>query len=50
MCVCHGQVRRMEDSRVISMELDLDAESQKMKGRLKRTWKKQVEENCMHIG
>ena len=45
-----GDVLRREDGHVLRMALDLEFEGQRMKGRLKRTWKKQVEEESVKIG
>ena len=41
---------RREDGHVLRKELDLEGESQSKKGRPKRTWKKQVEEESMKVG
>ena len=46
----HGHVLRREDSQVLRRALDLEDESQRKKGRKKRTWKKQVEEGSAKIG
>ena len=41
----------VEERMVISSRaLELDTESQRKKGRLKRTWKKQVEEESLKLG
>ena len=45
-----GDVLRREDGHVLRRALDLEFEGQRMKGRLKRTWKKQVEEESVKIG
>ena len=47
-CYCH--VLRREDGHVLSRALEFEVESQRKKGRLKRTWKKQVEEESMKVG
>ena len=41
---------RREDGHVLRRALDFEAKGQKKKGRLKRTWKKQVEEENMKVG
>ena len=41
----YGLVLRREDGHVLRRALDFEVECQRMKGRLKRTWKKQVEED-----
>ena len=46
----YGHVLRREDSHVLRRALDFDVESQRKKGRLKWTWKKQVEEEGMYVG
>ena len=40
----YGHVSRREDGHVLRRGLDIEVEGQKKKGRPKRTWKKQVEE------
>ena len=45
----YGYVLRREDGHVLRT-LDFEAEGQRKKGRLKRTWKKQVEEESVKIG
>ena len=47
---CYGNVLRREGSYVLRMALDFEVEGQRMKGRPKRTWKKQVEEECVTVG
>ena len=43
--VClHGHLLRREDGHAIGRALDCEVEDQRKKGRVKRTWKKQVEE------
>ena len=46
----YGHVLRREDGHVIRRALDLEVEVQRKKGRPKRTWKKQVEEERMKVG
>ena len=41
-CALHGLVLRKEDGHVLRKALDLAVESQRKKGRPKRTWMKQV--------
>ena len=49
--VCwHCHVLRREDGHVFRRALDFKAEGQRKKGRPKRTWKKQAEEESMKIG
>ena len=43
----HGHLLRKEDGHVFSRALDIEVEGERKKGRLKRTWKRQVEEECM---
>ena len=44
----YGLVLRREDGHVVRRALDLELEGQRMKGRPKRTWKRQVyEESAM---
>ena len=45
----YGHVMRREDGHVLRMTLDVEAECQKMNGRLKRTWKNQVEEESVMV-
>ena len=46
----YGHVLRREDGRVSRRTLDFEVEGQRKKGRPKRTWKKQVEEESMKVG
>ena len=46
----HGHVLRREDGHVLRRALDFVVESQRKKGRPKRMWKKQVEEESMKVG
>ena len=46
----YGHVLRREDGHVLRRALDFEAEGQRKKGRPKRTWKKQVEEESMKVG
>ena len=41
---------RREDGHVLRRASDFEAEGQRKKGRPKRTWKKQVEEERMKVG
>ena len=41
---------RREDGHIIKRASDFEVEGQRKKGRSKRTWKKQVEEECMKVG
>ena len=48
----YGHVLRSDDSYVLRRALDVEVEGQRKKVRLKRTWKKQVEEEsvfCMFV-
>ena len=45
-----GNELRREDGHVLRRALDLEVEGQRKKGRLKRTWKKQVEEESVMAG
>ena len=49
-CSWYGHVLRREDGYVIRRALDFEIEGQRKKGRPKRTWKKQVEEESMKVG
>ena len=46
----YGHVFWREDSHVLRRALDVEAEGQSKKGRPKRTWKRQVEEESVKIG
>ena len=46
----YGYVLRREGGHVLRRVLDFEVEGQRKKGRLKRTWKKQVEEESVKIG
>ena len=46
----YGHVLRREDGHVLRRALDLEVEGQRKKGRPKRTWKRQVEEESMKVG
>ena len=41
---------RREDGHILRMALDFEVVGQRKKGRLKRTWKKQVEEESVKAG
>ena len=45
----YGHVLRREYGHDLRRALDLEVEGQRKKGRLKRTWKKQVEEESVKI-
>ena len=46
----YGHVLRREDGHVLRRALDFEVEGQRKKGRVKRTWKKQVEEESAKVG
>ena len=46
----YGHVLRREDGHAFRRALNVEVEGQRKKGRPKRTWKKQVEEESMKIG
>ena len=46
----YGHVLRREDGHVLRRALDLEVEDQRKKGRLNKTWKKQVEEESVKVG
>ena len=46
----HGHVFMRGDGHVSKRALDFEVEGQRKKGRQKRTWKKQVEEESMKVG
>ena len=46
----YGQVLRREDGHVLRRALDFEVEGQMKKGRLKRTWKKQVDDESVNVG
>ena len=46
---CYGHVLRREDGHILGRVLDFEVEGQRKKARLKRTWKKQVEEESMNV-
>ena len=41
---------RKEDGHILRRALNFEVECQRKKGRPKRTWKKQVEEESMKVG
>ena len=45
----YGDMLRREDGHVFRKASDFEAEGQRKKGRPKRTWKKQVEEERMKV-
>ena len=48
--LCYGHVLRRENGHVFRRPLDFEVEGQRKKGRPKRTWKKQVEEESVKVG
>ena len=46
----YGHVLRREDGDVLRRALDFEVDGQRKNGRPKRTWKKQVEEECVKVG
>ena len=46
----YGHVLRGEDGHVLRTALDFEVKGQRMKGRLNRTWKEQVEEESVKVG
>ena len=49
--VCwYGHVLRREDGHILRRALDFEVDGQRMKGRPKRMWKKQVEEQIIKVG
>ena len=46
----HGNLLRIEDGHVLRRALHFDIECQSKKGMLKKTWKKQVEEESVMVG
>ena len=45
----YGQVMRRENGHILRRALDVEAEGQWKKGRLKWTWKRQVEEESVKV-
>ena len=45
----YGHVLRREDGHVLRRASDFEVEGQRKKGRSKRTWKKQVEEESVRL-
>ena len=45
----YGHVLRREDGHILRRALDFEVEGQRKKGRPKRTWKGQVEEESMKV-
>ena len=45
-----GHELRREDGHILRLALDFEVEEQWKKRRLKRTWKKQVDEESMKVG
>ena len=49
--VClYGNVLRRKDGHILRWAIDIEAEGQRMIGRLKRTWRRQVEEISVEVG
>ena len=46
----YGHVLRREDGHVLRKALDFEVDVQRNKWRLKRTWRKQVEEESVKVG
>ena len=46
----YGHVLRRDDDSVLRITLDLEVNGKRKPGRLKKTWKKQVEEETEKIG
>ena len=46
----YGHVSRREDGHVLRRAFDLEVDGQRKKGRLRRTWKKKVEEESVNVG
>ena len=46
----YGHVLRRDDGHMLRRAFDFKVEGQRKKGRLKRTWKKQVEEESVKVG
>ena len=46
----YGHVLRREDVHVLRRALDFEVEGERKKGRRRRTWKKQDEEESMKVG
>ena len=46
----HGHVLRRKDGHVLRRALDFEVEGLRKKGKPKRTWKKQVEEESVKVG
>ena len=46
----YGHVFRREDGHILRRPLDSEVEGQRRRGRPKRRWKKQAEEECTKVG
>ena len=46
----YGHVLWREDGHFLRRVVDFEVEGQRMKGRPKRTWKKQIEEESVKVG
>ena len=49
LCICIMELRK-EDGHILRRALHLEVEGQRKKGRLKRAWKKQNEEESVKVG
>ena len=47
---CYGHVLKRDDDSVLRVALNLEVTGKRKRGRLKKTWKKQVEEETEKIG
>ena len=50
LATANGLVLRRDDDSVLRVALDLEVSGKRKQGRLKKTWKKQVEEETKKIG
>ena len=46
----YGNVLWSEDGHILRRALDIEVEGQRRKGRLKKTWEEQVEEESVKVG
>ena len=46
----YGHVLRSEDGHVLRRALEFEVKGRRKRGRPKKTWKKQVEEECRRVG
>ena len=49
-CLLVWYVLKRKDGQVLRRALDFEVEGQRKNGRLKRTWKRQVDEESMKVG